>query len=243
MLPFPFQSAGFGQSILSGDPYFDSVGLLLHCDGANGSTTFTDSSRSPKTVTANGNAQISTAQSKFGGSSGYMDGSGDYLSIAHNTALAFSASDFTLETWFYPVTLTANPVLWVHRPALAAKGILWAVNPDGTVLLLAGDSNTTSWNINQSSSGAGALVTTGSEHHLALVRSGSNWTIYLNGSSIMTVSSSFTLDDSGGTILIGKSDAGTTNWIDGYIDDFRVTKGVARYTANFTPPTAPFPNN
>jgi hypothetical protein len=63
------------------DPYFSNVSLLLHGDGANGSTTIVDSSPSPKTVTAVGNAQISTAQSKFGGSSLAFDGSGDYLTV------------------------------------------------------------------------------------------------------------------------------------------------------------------
>ena len=62
------------------DPQFGSVSLLLHGDGANGSTTIVDSSPTPKTVTAFGDAQISTAQSKFGGASIAFDGTGDYLS-------------------------------------------------------------------------------------------------------------------------------------------------------------------
>lgn len=225
------------------DPYIGYVSMLLHANGASGSTTITDSSTVPKTVTATGNAQLSNVQSMFGGTSIYFDGTGDYLSIPHAADLAFSANNFTLETWFYPVTLTSNPVIWVHRPALAAQGILLAVNPDGTVLLLAGDSNTADlWNINQTSSLAAPLVTTGSFHHLALVRNNSNWTIYLNGQSIMSATASFTLDDSGGTILIGKSDVGAQNFIDGYIDDFRVTNGIARYTANFTVPTSALPD-
>ena len=63
------------------DPYYGNVSLLLYGDGANGSTTITDSSPTPKTVTAVGNAQISTAQSKFGGASIAFDGAGDYLIV------------------------------------------------------------------------------------------------------------------------------------------------------------------
>jgi hypothetical protein len=83
------------------DEYFDNVSLLLHGDGTNGSTTIIDSSPSPKTVTAVGNAQISTAQSKFGGASILLDGSFDYLSVATSADLGFGTGDFTIETWFW----------------------------------------------------------------------------------------------------------------------------------------------
>ena len=69
--PYRFAAAG------PPDPDFANVSLLLHGDGTNGSTTIVDSSSSSKTVTAVGDAQISTAQSKFGGSSIYFDGTGD----------------------------------------------------------------------------------------------------------------------------------------------------------------------
>jgi len=83
-----------------GDPNFADVSLLLHMDGSNGSTTFTDSSSNGLTVTANGNAQISTTQSKFGGSSAYFDGNGDYLTASHASNFNFGSGDFTAEVWF-----------------------------------------------------------------------------------------------------------------------------------------------
>ena len=86
------------------DPYFSNVSLLLHGDGTNGSTTIIDSSPLPKTVTAFGNAQISTAQSKFGGSSIAFDGTGDSLTIP---AITF-AGDFTLEAWLYKTARSAS---------------------------------------------------------------------------------------------------------------------------------------
>jgi hypothetical protein len=74
-------------------------------DGANNSTTFTDSSLTPKTVFANGDAKISTAQSKFGGSSAYLDGNGDHLSIPNSSDFEFGSGDFTIEFWAYVTAL------------------------------------------------------------------------------------------------------------------------------------------
>ncbi len=73
--------------------------LLLHADGSNGSTVFVDSGSNGKTVTAYGNAQISTAQSKFGGASAYFDGNGDYLSVPSSDDWSFGTEAFTMEAW------------------------------------------------------------------------------------------------------------------------------------------------
>ena len=83
----------------SADPYFSNVSLLLHMDGSNGSTTFTDNSSNGFTVTANGNAQISTAQSKWNGASGYFDGAGDFLTVPVNSAFELGTGDFDVELW------------------------------------------------------------------------------------------------------------------------------------------------
>jgi len=82
--------------------------LILLCNGSNGSSIFTDSSPSPKTVTAHGNAQISTAQSKSGGSSAYFDGSGDFLTVPADADLQFGSGDFTVEAWVYPTTASGT---------------------------------------------------------------------------------------------------------------------------------------
>jgi hypothetical protein len=81
------------------DPYASNVSLHLKMDGANGSTTFTDSSPNALTVTAVGNAQISTTQSKYNGTSAYFDGTGDYLNLATSTAFGFGTGDYTAECW------------------------------------------------------------------------------------------------------------------------------------------------
>jgi hypothetical protein len=216
------------------DPYSSNVSLLLHMDGSNGSTTFTDSSSNALTVTANGNAQISTAQSKFGGASGAFDGTGDFLAVAYNTALNFGTSDFTIEMWIRPADL--NYRFMLGATVNSGGYIMLAINPTGSGQIWLGLSGV-SWPLQFS----GHTLSTNTWAHLAITRSGSSNRLFIDGSQIgstITNSQSWSVDPSG--LYVGNQ-AGASSW-NGYIDDLRITKGVARYTANFTPPTAPFPN-
>jgi len=223
------------------DPYWDNVSLLLHMDGSNGSTTFTDSSSNVFVVTANGDAQISTTQSKYGGASGYLDGSGDYLSIADDAAFDFGNQDFTIEFWLY---LTAGAT---GGKALISKGT-W---PSGLASFLVyygggselgfyastGDDGT--WDITNLQ-----IQSTPSKetwHHVAITRSGNVFRGFFNGVKEVEQTYSITLDNNASPVTIGSGAAGASA-INAYIDDLRITKGIARYTSNFTPPTAPFPN-
>lgn len=83
------------------DQYYNSCSLLCHFNGTNGSTAFTDNSKNKTTFTVNGNSQISTVQSKFGGASAYLDGTGDYLSSPSVSDFAFGTGNFTIECWIY----------------------------------------------------------------------------------------------------------------------------------------------
>lgn len=210
------------------DPYWNQVVLALHMDGTNGSTTFTDSSPSAKTVTANGNAQISTAQSKFGGASAYFDGTGDSLT-AHSETLS---GDFTIELWVYLTTAPTSQFLVGCGNDAASTGFLLNVNTSGQVNLFGNNTGLIA------GSGSSILNTW---THVALSRSGSTIGLFVAGTQLGSVSISKSFS---GTVRIGAEDYnGTiTHRFTGYIDDLRITKGVARYTANFTPPAAPFPN-
>jgi hypothetical protein len=95
----PYKTVGPTPPAPPLDPNFANVSLLLYGNGINGSTSIIDSSPSPKTVTAFGNAQISTAQSKFGGSSIAFDGTGDYLTVPDNDNFALGNGNFTIECW------------------------------------------------------------------------------------------------------------------------------------------------
>ena len=206
-----------------------NVSLLLHGNGTNGSTTITDNSPSPKTVTAVGNAQISTTQSKFGGSSMLFDGTGDRLTTPSNNAFAFGTGDFTVEAWVYESIRPAFPTVIEIGSHLAATGIIFLTNDGGN---LAGIY----------SNGFRALTATGSLaawNHYAWVRSGNSIQTFVNGVGGGAASFTNNLTDTA-TIKIGGR-AGNYD-LNGYINDLRITKGVARYTANFTPPTAPFPD-
>ena len=216
------------------DPNFAFNSLLLHGNGTNGSTTFTDNSPSPKTVTAVGNAQISTAQSKFGGTSIAFDGTGDYLSIGSNTGLALG-STWTIEFFVYLNTFDggASRNGFVSTGTLNTTGHVQLYSETGPVLIArcggTGGNDATS-----GSSPFSAATWT----HLAFVCNNLATTIYVNGSANGTgtlASASTEPITRIGNALFADYD------LDGYIDDLRITKGVARYTAAFTPPAAQLP--
>ena len=89
----------------TGDVYYPQTSLLMHFNGTNGSTTMTDNSKNNTTVTSVNGTAISTAQSKFGGSSVLFDGTNDLLTIPNNSLFDLSSGDFTIEFWFITNTL------------------------------------------------------------------------------------------------------------------------------------------
>jgi hypothetical protein len=206
-----------------------NVSLLLHGDGTNGSTTITDSSPTPKTVTAVGNAQISTAQSKFGGSSLLFDGSGDYLTTSASERLDFGTQDFTIELWHRFSDISADRA-FIGNDTPTRIDFLWRTGTGINVgrINIAFDS-TFAWS-----------PTVNVWYHIAISRSGSSLRAFVDGSQIGSTATN-TNNYSASGCLIGASTA-AARFCNGYIDDLRITKGIARYTANFTPPTASFPD-
>jgi len=227
------------------DEEFDKVSLLLHGDGTNGSTTIVDSSSSPKAVTAVGDAQISTAQSKFGGSSLAFDGTGDYLTSAANSAFDLGSGDYTIELWVRLISAS-------NYGGIVGKGQIGVVNSTAYSLEFDNTSNAISlWIGNNTPPSFGSYVVTGTTNirtsavwtHLAVSRSGNNTRLFVNGTQEgSTYTTAYTIAAGNPLWIGGGFYAPTTNNINGYIDDLRITKGVARYTSSFTPPTAPFPD-
>jgi hypothetical protein len=221
------------------DPDFANVSLLLHGDGVNGSTTIVDSSPSPKTVTATGDAQISTAQSKFGGASIAFDGNGDRVAVANNAALNFGTGDFTVECWARSVLpLTSYNIQYAH---ICGKGN--GVG-NGTYSLAFYQSKILFFSNGFVTKIGTSTLTDNTWYHFAASRSGSTLKLFVDGveeysgtdTTNYTSSASFNAGDR------QASDPNNQYPLNGYIDDLRITKGVARYTSNFTPPTAPFPD-
>lgn len=210
------------SGIVRVDPYFDNVVLFLKGDGTNNSTTIIDSSPNPKTITRFGDTKISTAQSKYGGSSIYFDGSGDYL-IAPTT---ISLSIATVEFYVY-----FNSVSTVHT--------ICHFNNSG------GSSGLHIYKANQAlkvDNGVNVDYTSGNVfalnqwHHVALVFQNTTLRIFVDGILLNTRTT-----QSYGTpnqIQVGRfyNSTGMADF-SGYIDSFRYTQGVARYTTNFNPET------
>ena len=210
-----------------GDPHFDKVSLLLHMDGADGSTTFTDSSAAPKELTRTGSVQISTLRGMSQGASAYFTGG---KLTASSGEFAFGTGDFTIEFLLY-----RDSTQWLWGGIFAIGGIA------GLSLRIAGGSNTLNF-IHSSStqfSATNAYVRVGAWDHVAVCRYSGTTSVYING--VLGGSGSHTQNHTSTSLEIGGNAGQDANLV-GYIDEFRITKGVARYTANFTPPAAPLPD-
>jgi hypothetical protein len=217
--------------------------VLLGFDGADAGTTITDVAvgGSAHSWSAAGNANTDTAQSKFGGTSLACDGTGDYVTCADHADFTLGSSDFTIDCWFY----------------VNAAG--------GTQLLLAGQSDnlatasSTSFYIERRSSNnairfiafQGGLnvdvestttftnaVNTG-WHHLAVVRNGTSLKLYIDGTLENSDTLTGAVNDSSNNLSVGRLGELTSSTWNGWIDEFRISVGIARWTANFTPPTVP----
>ena len=209
------------------------MSLLLHMNGTNASTNFIDSSLNGFTVTANGDAQISTAQSKYGGASGYFDGAGDYLSVADNSLFNFELEDFTIETWLY-----------MQGEGLQIIAAKWDADGTNSWQTFYNDGELVFMSSEQTFI-ASASITSSQWTHLAITRQGINLRFFIDGNPIDTLVCG---DDLSGTadLSIAANDinngGGGANFYMGYMDDLRIIKGEAKYTTSFTPPTSQLPN-
>lgn len=180
-----------------------------------------------------GNAQIDTTVKKYGTGSIEFDGTGDWLTIPNNINLQLQSANFTIEFWVY----LASGDTGSNRGLIAKGGAStgWLVSLDATQKVVFTFTTSTI-----TSSGA---ITTDAWNHIAVVRegTGTNLTkIYINGTNdgTGTVSTNFNQTE---IMYVGANRTGATP-MKGYMDDIRISNGVARYTANFTPPTQAFPN-
>jgi hypothetical protein len=230
-----------------GDVYFPQTKLLLPFDGTNGATTTSDSSDENRAITLAG-ADISTAQSKFGGSSlSVTNGSGSNI-CSWDTAVALGPI-FTVEFWFrrtgsMATYSIAGCVLNESAYNVGSHCGLLLGYVDGasaTKVQLYASSNGSSWD-----QASAALISDfpvlNTWEHRALVRNGVNWHYYVNGTRTFTSSAggSAALWTGGSKCSVGKSFAGGSSpgALGGNYDDFRITNGVERYSgSSFTPPS------
>ena len=224
-----------------GDTNFDKVELLLPFDGANDDTSTTDESDSNHTVTFNGSADISTAQSKFGGSSLYLPGgSNDWINIAGSSDFNFGTGDFTIELWMYR-THTSQGFVFETRggeDTTSTDGISFYLGGGGNDEIRVAINRSDVIDINQDHQ------TNDQWQHFAIVREGSTLTLYIDGTARGSGSNSTDFNRTR-PIRIGNFHGSSSGGygFQGYIDDLRLTKGLARYTSNFTPPSAAHPTS
>jgi hypothetical protein len=190
-----------------------------------------------------GNAQISTAQSKWGGSSMAFDGTGDYLQAPDTELLEFGSGDFTIETW---VRFAALPSSGAFQTLISKfdnstqkSYSFYVYNNAGTYQLYFTYTTNGSTNVNPVANGI--TVTTNTWYHYAVCRSGANLRMFIDGTQVGSTYNISTDSIFGGTYPVQVGASTASNVLNGFLQDTRVTKGYARYTANFTAPTAAFP--
>jgi hypothetical protein len=183
-----------------------------------------------------GNAQISTAQSKFGGASIAFDGTGDWLAGPPTPQTDLGSGDFTIEAWLYRTASGA-----ASDSGMVSRGAPSTLN--GFVFAYT-SANVLTFNFNYS----GAIVTGATAisintwTHVAVSRNGNTFRLFVNGVVDATATSTNSQTTNASDVFyVGRAGFDSNRIVTGYLDDVRLTKGYARYTANFTAPTAPFP--
>ncbi len=212
---------------------------LLHFNGVDGSTSFIDITS--RIWTPAGNAQIDTAQSKFGGASGLFDGIGDYISTPDHDDFNFVGIDLTVDLWFRPASLPTLPSfagLFGQEGATSYPSNF--ANTEGTNVR---------WVIRKASGGngdiidlttSGVVLTINTWYHLAFVKYGNIYTIYIDGTARATITNATAVENIVTEFRVADRSSSSSGPFNGHIDEFRFSKGIARWIANFTPPTQPY---
>lgn len=204
-----------------------NIVLQLRMDGTNGSTTFIDDTG--KTVTAVNSAQISTAQTKHGSAVGSFPGGDSYLRVTNSTDFAFGTGDFTVECWVYMTSTTSWRI--TNRNEWGGQSGYWGftVSPASNTFyfseVITGEPRIESTSV---------TFTLNQWMHLAAARSGNTLRLFVNGTEVASGTFTNSLSGTAWDLKIGISSPGAS--LNGYLDDVRIAKGTAIYTANFTPP-------
>lgn len=190
-------------------------------------------------LTTVGNAQVSTAVVKYGTGSIKFNGTSDYLSLLQSPMLDFGSGDFTVEGWVNVNATSYQHIISIQGASSSYAALRVYIDTGGVFVLLMSTSGS-AWAVN---SGAVSSISTSTWVHFAAVRNGTSIKLYINGTSVYsgTVSGAVMTGaySSIGAVFVTSS---YSSFLNGYIDDLRVTKGYARYTANFTPPAAALPD-
>jgi Concanavalin A-like lectin/glucanases superfamily len=228
----------FSGPLAEGNDSFTKV--LLHFDGADASTTFTDNNAggSVHTWTAAGNAQIDTADFKFNGASGLFDGTGDWITTPDHADFALGTSDFTIDFWF-KCNAAGGSVLFIagqNDAAFTAGNVSFYIIRQNTNVIQA-----FVWSGGAQTGVGGTTQFTNALnpgwHHVAFVRTGNALKLFIDGvQEGGNASFAGSVNDSPAVLGVGTAGALTASSFNGWLDEFRLSVGIARWTANFLPP-------
>ncbi len=211
------------------DPYFSSVVLLAHLNGANGGTTFTDIKG--HALTANGNVQTSTAQSKFAGSSGLFDGTTDWVSMADASNLRMGSSAYTLELFVRYTTLptSGNVEIFLQKGRAGNSDLefnCFLFNNSGTTIIRCNSSvDGVVQTVNSSST---ITPSTGIWYHVAVCKTGTAMSFWFNGAAAGTSTDIATYFGGTSTLCIGATPVTGASGHNGNMAEVRITKGAVR---------------
>lgn len=218
------------------DPYYNNVVLHMHMEGLNGSTQFVD--QKGKTVTVS-NATISNLQAKFGNTSGYFNGASN-ISFDGSSDFSFGSGAFTIECWINCSNTTKANFIYDTRAAGDASGV-----GDIAISIYNGKLGAFINDVYTVEIGSLCSVSSNQWYHIAFVRTAAGiCTLYKDGVAAATCTTTASVGVGANRPIIGSY--GTTpndaQSFLGHIDEARVTKGIARYTSNFSVPTKAFPD-
>lgn len=221
--------------------------LMLHCNGKDGSKDLVDSSSRNHIIAVNGKSQIDTAQSKFGGASCLFDGGFKYffsyrdsetLSIPDSDDWDFGSGDFTIDFWVY---LDKIGDQWSSAANLISQHLdgenYWKINYHSTrywIFAYVRDG------IQQIGMHGGTQISTDTWHHIAVVRNGNNWNLYVDGKSVASATGSIAMPNLNTQLYIGGHSVIAHQNLKGWMDEIRISKGKARWTSDFIPSTVEY---
>ncbi|QIG73346.1 concanavalin A-like lectin/glucanase protein [Rhizobium phage RHph_Y5A] len=212
--------------------------LVLHCDGANLSTSFPDSSQYARTVTVNGDVKVSTSQSVFGGASAVLDGTGDFLSIPDAVDIPWTGTNpFTVDMRVRANSLGGGCSL-LSQETSTTTFLRWYIGTDSNLYFQVYSANTLVLSV----ASTGGTFAANTWYHLAIVRNGNVFTMYRDGVSIATTTSTVAIPDLTGVVKIGMGASTNPQYCNGYLDEIRISN-IARWTAAFTPPNVAYFND
>ena len=220
--------------------------ILLHMDGSNGGTTFTDNNAggSAHTWTAHGTTSTSTTQAKFGNAS-FNDGGSvsglDYIDTPDSADFTVGSGDFTVDMWAWRAggDGTLRFLCGQTNAAATLNSYYIFLNTDNTFYANVCSDGSTNIAVLH---GTTAITTTG-WNHVALVRHGTRFDLYVNGTSEANATNASGVYDSADNYAVGRLGALAADSWNGFIDEFRLSVGIARWTTTFTPPTTAYSAN